>query len=84
MKVSALLTVLVLGLSTAAPAFAATPVYNSKANAPSIQTSSQSDSEGMAFNGRATNSKLGSIRSGTSSVNVMSATFRAECSKCSA
>ena len=36
MKVFALSALLVVGLSSAVPAFAATPVYNSKASSPAI------------------------------------------------
>jgi hypothetical protein len=89
MKVFALSALLVVGLSSAVPAFAATPVYNSKASSPAISScSSGCASENVslsdpAFDGRTQNSKLGSSREGTTSVDVMTATFRAECSKCS-
>jgi hypothetical protein len=89
MKVLALSSLLVVGLSFAAPAFAGTPVYSSKASSPAISScSSGCASENVslsnpAFDGRATNSKLGSSRAGTTSVDVMAETFRAECTKCS-
>jgi len=94
MKVLALSSLLVVGLFAAVPAFASTPVYNSKANAPAISScdsgsacvySRASDAElkPKAFDGRSTNSKLDSSRSGTVSVDVKTATFRNECTKCS-
>jgi hypothetical protein len=89
MKVFALSALLVVGLSSAVPAFAGTPVYSSKASSPAISAcSSGCASENVslndqAFDGRTQNSKLGSSREGTTSVDVMTATFRAECSKCS-
>ena len=81
MKIFALSTVLVLGISAAAPVFGSTTVYNSKA--PAIVRVSDVSSNAMAFDGRSTNSKLGSSRSGTVSIDVMAATFRNECTKCS-
>jgi hypothetical protein len=84
MKVLVLSSLLVIGLSTAVPAFASTPVYNSKANSPAISCcASDADLKPTAFDGRSTSSKLGSSRSGTGSVDVMTATFRNECTKCS-
>jgi hypothetical protein len=89
MKVLTLSALLIVGLSGAVPAFASTPVYNSKANSPALSFScncnagSSADSTAMVFDGRSTNSKLGSTITGSSSVDVMPATFRAECTKCS-
>ncbi len=94
MKVLALSSLLVVGLFAAVPAFASTPVYNSKANATAISScdcgstcvyscASDADLKSTAFDDRSTNSKLGSSRSGTGSVDVMTATFRNECTKCS-
>jgi hypothetical protein len=89
MKVFALSALLVVGLSSAVPAFAGTPVYNSKVNSPAISAcSSGCASENVsltdpAFDSRATNSKLGSLHIGTTSVDVMAASFRTECTKCS-
>ena len=94
MKVLALSTLLVVGLYAAVPAFASTPVYNSKASSPAIsscgggstcvyRSASDADLHSAAFDGSSTSSKLGSSRSGTVSVNVMTASFRNECTKCS-
>ena len=83
MKTFALSTLLVVGLSVAAPAFGATPVYNSKANSPAITRTSSVDTSPMAFDGRGTNSKLGSTVVGVNSINVMPSTFHDECTKCS-
>ena len=113
MKVLALSTLLVVGLYAAVPAFASTPVYNSKANSPAISSAcgsscdskctyeskcssgcssdskscsgctSDNDSKPAAFDGRSWNSKLGSSRSETGLVDVMTPALRTECSKCS-
>ena len=89
MKALALFSLLVLSFSAALPAFASTPVYRSKASSPAISAcGSGCASENVslsdpAFDGRATISKLGFPRTGTTSVDVMAATFRTECTKCS-
>jgi hypothetical protein len=77
MKVFALSALLVVGLSSAVPAFAGTPVYNSKVNSPAISAcSSGCASENVSLTDPA-------FDSGTTSVDVMAASFRTECTKCS-
>jgi hypothetical protein len=94
MKVLALSTLLVFGLYAPVPAFASTPVYNSKASSPAIsscgcgstcvyRSASDADLHSAAFDGSSTSSKLGSSHSETGLVDVMTPALRTECSKCS-